>query len=73
MITALIGAMLFASEATAATPAETIPAPAAVEAPKEDKKICKREEASESRLGAKRVCLTAAQWRDRQTGVKGTK
>ena len=71
MITALFSMMLLASEATATTSATTAQAPAAVEAPKEEKKICKREEATESRLGSKRVCLTAAQWRARQTGVKG--
>lgn len=57
------------------TPAETAqPAPAAssAEAPKEEKKICKREMATESRMGSKRICLTAAQWRQRQVDdVKG--
>jgi hypothetical protein len=30
-----------------------------------EKKICKRIEASESRLGAKKVCLTEEQWKQR--------
>jgi hypothetical protein len=30
-----------------------------------EKKICKRIEASESRLGAQRVCLTREQWKQR--------
>lgn len=67
MIAALFSVMLLASDAAA-----TVPAPeplATVEAPKDEKKICKREMASESRLGAKRVCLTAAEWRAR-SGAK---
>jgi hypothetical protein len=32
-------------------------------APKEEKKICKRLPASESRMAAKRLCLTAAEWK----------
>ena len=31
-----------------------------------DHKICKRVVATESRLGAKKVCLTAQQWKDRE-------
>ena len=61
MITALFSVLLLASDAAAAAPA-----PASTEAPKEEKKICKREMATESRMGSKRVCLTAAQWRERQ-------
>ena len=30
--------------------------------PKQEKKICKRFDASETRLGSKRVCKTAAEW-----------
>lgn len=66
MITALFSVLLLASEAAVAVSATPAEAPAAVEAPKEEKKICKREAATESRLGAKRICLTAAQWKDRQ-------
>lgn len=68
MITALFSVMLLAAEAATATPATTAGAPAAVEAPKEEKKICKRETVSESRLGGKRICLTAAQWKARDSG-----
>jgi len=64
MIAALFSVMLLASDAAA-----TVPAPApSIEEAKEEKKICKREMASESRLGGKRVCLTAAQWRARSSG-----
>lgn len=38
---------------------------AKTEAPVE-KVICKRIEASESRLGAKKVCLTQEQWKQRE-------
>ena len=31
-----------------------------------DRKICKRVQATESRLGAKKLCLTAKQWKDRE-------
>jgi ABC-type taurine transport system substrate-binding protein len=31
-----------------------------------DKKICKRVDASESRLNSKKVCLTAEQWKQRE-------
>jgi hypothetical protein len=34
--------------------------------PKKERTICKRIEASESRLAAKRVCKTAQQWKDDQ-------
>ena len=34
--------------------------------PQEEKKICKRIDASESRTAAKRVCLTASEWKKRQ-------
>ena len=30
---------------------------------KKDRLICKRDDATESRLGSKRICKTAAQWR----------
>ena len=63
MFTVAFGLLLLA--ATDADTA-TAQAPQAAEAPKTVRKICKREEATESRLGAKRVCLTAEQWRERQ-------
>jgi len=30
---------------------------------KDEKKICRREETPESRIGGKKICLTADQWR----------
>ena len=65
MIT-LLSVLLLASE----TPAAAVPPTEATvaEAPKEERKICKRETATESRLGSKKVCLTAAQWKARDTG-----
>ena len=73
MIAALFSVLLFASDTEAAATLPGQAPAAAAEAPKDEKKICKREAATESRLGAKRVCLTAAQWRERQDGadVKG--
>lgn len=66
MIT-LLSLLLLASDAPAATPAEPS-APATAEKPKAERKICRREEATESRLAAKRVCLTAAEWQARSKG-----
>ena len=69
----LFGLLLLAAEtaspATAATTAAPVAAPAANadKAEKSEKKICKREASTESRLGAKRVCLTAEQWKARQS------
>lgn len=66
MIT-LLSVLLLASE----TPAAVAPAPeapVAAEASKAERKICKREGSTESRLGSKRICLTAAEWRARDTG-----
>ena len=70
MIAALFSVLLFAAD-TSATNTTTQPeqVPAAGEAPKEEKKICRREMATESRMASKRVCLTAAQWKARDTGV----
>ncbi|MDB5693998.1 MAG: hypothetical protein JWO81_3061 [Alphaproteobacteria bacterium] len=42
---------------TAAAPAE------AAKPAKEERKICRMVDGSESRLGARRVCMTAAQWK----------
>jgi hypothetical protein len=62
MFTVALSVLFLAAAETAPTTA----APAQAEAPKAERKICKREDATESRLGAKRVCLTAEQWRERQ-------
>lgn len=68
MITALFSVMLLTADTTETATAAAPEAPAAVEASKEEKKICKREMASESRLGSKRICLTAAEWKARSNG-----
>ena len=71
MIAALFSVLLFAADTSATnttTQPEQVPAATAAEAPKEEKKICKREMATESRMASKRVCLTAAEWKARDTG-----
>ena len=46
---------------------ETGAAPTEAAKPKaEERKICRTMDASESRLGAKRVCMTAEQWKHAQ-------
>ena len=67
MITPLFGLLLLASDPAAAASAQPAVQPTA-EAPKEERKICKREASTESRLGAKRICLTEAEWRARDNG-----
>ena len=47
---------------TATAPAQQPAADAAATA-KTEKKICRREESPESRIGGKQICLTADQWR----------
>ena len=34
-----------------------------------EKKICKRDEATESRMESRRICKTAAQWKRERDGV----
>ena len=69
MTTALLSVLLLASEAAAvastATPA-TAEAVKTDEAVKAERKICKRESTTESRMGSKRLCLTASEWKARQ-------
>lgn len=66
MITALLSLLLLAGSPAAPTPAPTPATTAskstAQEAGTEERKICKREGSTESRLGAKRICLTAKEW-----------
>lgn len=71
MITALFSLFLLAGapENSASTPAPaaetdsvTTSAPAAAKPAPKQRKICKREGATESRLGGTRVCLTAEEW-----------
>lgn len=63
MITAFFSLLLLADVSAASAPA---PAPEATgpakAAPAEERKICKREGSTESRLGNKRICLTAKEW-----------
>ena len=66
MITIALSMLLLASDTTAAAPTQSVEASQAAEAPKIEKKICKREQATESRMGSKRICLTAAEWKERQ-------
>ena len=73
MFAVALSMLLLAAETTpapvAAAPAQAAPA-AAVDADKADKaekKICKRESSTESRLGSKRICLTAEEWKRRQS------
>jgi hypothetical protein len=51
-----------ASADTGAAPAAAKPAAE----PVKERKICKTEAQSESRLGGKKICMTAKQWRARQ-------
>jgi hypothetical protein len=55
------------SSTTAATTSQD--ASATADAPKDEKKICKREQDSTSRMGSKRVCMTAEQWKKRDTAL----
>lgn len=69
MITALLSLLLLvdATETSASAPAPAVSAvPAAKTAPTEERKICKREASTESRLGNKRICLTKEQWKLRE-------
>lgn len=50
----------------AATDNGAAPAAAEPAKPIKERKICRTEAASESRLGAKKICMTAAEWRRRQ-------
>ena len=69
MIPALLSVLWLATEVPATS---NQPDPAPAEASKEERKICKREMDTTSRMGSKRVCLTAAQWKARDGGdVKG--
>lgn len=57
--------LFFTLAVMGSTPAETATAskPEAMPVAKEERKICKKIAASESRLAAKRVCMTAAEWK----------
>jgi len=69
MITALFSVLLLASDTPPAA-TEASPAPAATaEAPKEERKVCKRIPIVNSQYGSKRVCMTAAEWKARARGT----
>lgn len=64
----------FAADTTASNPqapqqaqAQAPAAATADNAEKAEKKICKREMNTESRMGSKRICLTAEQWKARES------
>jgi hypothetical protein len=59
-----------ADQAPAAAAPAPASAPAAASAPVDERKICKRDESSGTRF-AKRICLTEAEWRARDVGVRG--
>ncbi len=69
MFTVALSVLFLAAASDTSGTATTAPVAQASEAPKTVRKICKREEATESRLGGKRVCLTAEQWRERQNSA----
>lgn len=70
MISILFSVLMLAASPSATTLAAT-PAPAvAAEAPKAERKICRRDATSESRLGGKRICLTAAEWKARDAAMR---
>jgi hypothetical protein len=51
-----------------AEPGATAPAGAAGAEPKKEKLICRRVDATESRMASQRVCKTAQQWKEEQPG-----
>ena len=55
-----------AAPALAQTTAAQAPAEAAKPKNSADEIICEKKEATGSRIGAKRVCMTRAQWAERQ-------
>ena len=55
-----------AAEAPSDQSNDTAAAPTEAAKPKTEHKICRMLDGSESRLGAKRVCMTAAQWKQAQ-------
>jgi len=46
--------------------ADTAAAPAEDGKPKKERKICRKMDTSDSRLGAQRMCMTAEQWKHAQ-------
>lgn len=67
MITALFSLLLLADSPANSAPTPSTAPVAQKETPKEERKICKREGSTESRLGGKRICLTAEEWKARKS------
>ena len=67
LICASVSVALIAAPAIAQAPA-AVPAQTQTTAKKDDpnEKICVKEESTGSRLGAKRICMTRAEWADRK-------
>ena len=67
LICASVSVALIAAPAIAQAPAAA-PAQTQTTAKKDDptEKICVKEESTGSRLGAKRICMTRAEWADRK-------
>ena len=66
MLAALFSVVLLMSEnaatTTSATPADAPTVAQPSEAPKDERKICKREQVTGQIQGTKRICMTAKQW-----------
>jgi len=77
MLSVLLSVALAAAAPAAVASGEPAPAaqPASASeaAPAEEKKICRRIDSSQSRLGAKRVCKTAEDWKLDQNGMQRVK
>lgn len=68
LVFASVSAALIAGPAISQAPAASPAQAQATAKPKEDpnEKVCVKQETTGSRLGAKRVCLTRAEWADRK-------
>jgi hypothetical protein len=76
MLTALFSLFLLSSDAAATTAAASTEVPATAQssvAPKEEKKICKRELVTGQIQGTKRICMTAKQWEAARAGPRSTR
>lgn len=62
----LAGAPVAVTAQVDGSPAAAAPGAAGQSAPGAERMICRREQASGSRLGAKRICQTAAEWERRR-------
>lgn len=76
MLTALFSLFLLSSDAAATTAAASTEVPATAQpsvAPKEEKKICKREQVTGQIQGTKRICMTAKQWETARAGSRASR